>query len=141
MVCETSPWPFYTGCLQLCPFFTLSAMAVTRLNAASLDVLLLEDCAHDGQAQARKSSAQHPKPENAPVFKGVTWSATNGQWRAQAWDGKRVRLAIDSSRACSDRHADSCKIQHLQCSNWKGNNTRDSKREVALRVVVQASSC
>ena len=44
------------------------------------------------QAPVKKSSALHPKPEKAPVFKGVTWSATNGQWRAQAWDGKKVCL-------------------------------------------------
>ena len=73
----------------------------------SLYMLFPEDCTHGGQAQPRKSNAQHPKPENAPVFKGVTWSATNGQRRAQAWDGKKVGLIIDRL-ACVDGHANSC---------------------------------
>lgn len=41
------------------------------------------------QASSKKA-APHAKPAGAPVFKGVTWSSSNGQWRAQAWDGKKV---------------------------------------------------
>jgi hypothetical protein len=36
----------------------------------------------------------HPRPENAPVFKGVSWSPKAGSWRTQAWDGKRVSSAL-----------------------------------------------
>ena len=36
----------------------------------------------------------YPRPEDAPVYRGVTWATTNGQWRAQAWDGKRVNLLL-----------------------------------------------
>ena len=39
---------------------------------------------------ASKKAAPHAKPTGAPIFKGVTWSSSNGQWRAQAWDGKKV---------------------------------------------------
>lgn len=45
------------------------------------------------QVPSKKALSPHPKPEGAPVYKGVTWSASNGQWRAQAWDGKKVGSA------------------------------------------------
>ena len=72
------------------------------------------------QAPVKKTSALHPKPENAPVFKGVTWSATNGQWRAQAWDGKRVGPA--TTLKCCHHVVASPKItpllRHLYVIKW-----------------------
>ena len=46
-----------------------------------------------GEAPPREKRAKaplYPRPENAPVYRGVTWAAMNGQWRAQVWDGQRV---------------------------------------------------
>ena len=45
--------------------------------------------------EKRPRAPLYPRPEGAPVYRGVTWAAQNGLWRAQAWDGQRVRHPID----------------------------------------------
>ncbi len=44
--------------------------------------------------QKASRASLYPRPGDAPVYRGVTWATTNGQWRAQAWDGKRVRSSV-----------------------------------------------
>ncbi len=38
----------------------------------------------------RVTRAGYARPEGAPTFRGVTWAASNGSWRAQAWDGNKA---------------------------------------------------
>ncbi|BDA48311.1 probable APETALA2-like protein 2 at N-terminal half [Coccomyxa sp. Obi] len=40
----------------------------------------------------RVTRTGYARPEGAPTFRGVTWAASNGSWRAQAWDGNKVQL-------------------------------------------------
>ena len=71
-----------------------------------MECLLGTEQEQPAQASSKKA-APHAKPAGAPIFKGVTWSSSNGQWRAQAWDGKKVgQLSI--SHQLGRRHACAC---------------------------------
>ena len=70
----------------------------------SVECLLSTEQEQLAQASSKKA-APHAKPEGAPVFKGVTWSSSNGQWRAQAWDGKKVGQLSSSTSLGIVMHA------------------------------------